>query len=340
MTVECLKNALALIENYFGRPLSTDERTARSQIYAAALKDIPDDVAAAALTKALTVCRYQNQLLVDWCAEIRKLQSAGQPTANDLWTQAIVAARKIERNQYYATHGGLVTATGKLTAEDFRAENRSIFGALPAAVREWAGSPAGLVDALDRSNADLLQYVKPGFVKAGVWEVVPVMPIIAIDPGNVQSGYCVIDQKTLRPLEFGKIDNEELLKKLESAAKQGWRWAVIEMVASYGMSVGRDVFDTTVWIGRFYQVLSSRCSVRMMCRIEEKKHICHDSRANDTAIRRALIDRFAAHDLKNGKGTKKAPDFFYGFKADVWAAYALGLTAIENRENDYKFSTT
>ena len=26
MTVECLKNALALIENYFGRPLSTDER--------------------------------------------------------------------------------------------------------------------------------------------------------------------------------------------------------------------------------------------------------------------------------------------------------------------------
>ena len=32
MTVECLKNALALIENYFGRPLSTDERTARSQI--------------------------------------------------------------------------------------------------------------------------------------------------------------------------------------------------------------------------------------------------------------------------------------------------------------------
>lgn len=101
MTVECLKNALALIENYFGRPLSTDERTARSQIYAAALKDIPDDVAAAALTKALTVCRYQNQLLVDWCAEIRKLQSAGQPTANDLWTQAIVAARKIERNQYY-----------------------------------------------------------------------------------------------------------------------------------------------------------------------------------------------------------------------------------------------
>ena len=48
-------------------------------------------------------------------------------------------------------------------------------------------------------------------------------PIIAIDPGNTQSGYCVIDRSTLRPLEFGKIDNAELLQKLSSAGAQGWR---------------------------------------------------------------------------------------------------------------------
>ena len=34
-------------------------------------------------------------------------------------------------------------------------------------------------------------------------------PIIAIDPGNRQSAYCVIDCNTLRPLEFGKVDNED-----------------------------------------------------------------------------------------------------------------------------------
>ena len=91
-------------------------------------------------------------------------------------------------------------------------------------------------------------------------------PIIAIDPGNTQSGYCVIDQRTLRPLEFGKIDNAELMQKLASATEQGWRWAVIEMVASYGMPVGREVFDTVLWIGRFYQTLNACCSVRLLSR--------------------------------------------------------------------------
>ena len=125
------------------------------------------------------------------------------------------------------------------------------------------------------------------------------------------------------------------------AGYQGWQWAVIEMVASYGMAVGREVFDTVLWIGRFYEALSIQMAQkpRLLCRIEEKRHICHDSRANDPAIRRALIDRFATHDLKNGKGTSKNPDFFYGFKADIWAAYAVGLTAIENHNNDYRISS-
>lgn len=166
MTVECLKNALALIENYFGRPLSTDERTARSQIYVAALKDIPDDMAAAALTKALTVCRYQNQLLVDWCEEIKKLQATVKPSANDLWAQAATAARQITANLYYMTHGGLVTPTGKLTGEDFKTRNAEIFATLPVAVQRWAGSPAELSTTFGRDSADLLQFVKPGFIRA------------------------------------------------------------------------------------------------------------------------------------------------------------------------------
>lgn len=162
--------------------------------------------------------------------------------------------------------------------------------------------------------------------------------IIAIDPGNTKSAYCVIDCTTLQPIEFAIVANRELLQKLNHADTNGWNEAVIEMVASYGMPVGREVFDTVLWIGRFYQALSEQFvgAPRLLRRMEEKQHICHSSRANDATIRRALIDRFATHDLKMGRGTKKNPDWFYGFKADIWAAYAVGLTAIENRENDYE----
>lgn len=37
--------------------------------------------------------------------------------------------------------------------------------------------------------------------------------ILAIDPGNRQSAYVVMD-KDLRPLEFEKVENEELLARI------------------------------------------------------------------------------------------------------------------------------
>lgn len=48
----------------------------------------------------------------------------------------------------------------------------------------------------------------------------------------------------------------------------------------------------------------------------------------DPNIRRALID---PHDFRTGRGSKKLPDFFHGFKGDIWAAYAVTLTYIETK---------
>ena len=158
--------------------------------------------------------------------------------------------------------------------------------------------------------------------------------IIAIDPGNIESAYVVVDEKTYGIAAFGKCPNDAVrnLWALRSLENQK---TAIEMVASYGMPVGKEVFDTCVWIGRFTECAARYGSpVTYIPRLDEKMHICHDSRASDANIRRALIDRFAKHDLKNGKGTKKNPDYFHGFSRDVWAAFAVAVTYIDRMKEE------
>lgn len=154
--------------------------------------------------------------------------------------------------------------------------------------------------------------------------------IFAIDPGNVESAYCIIDND-LKPIAFDKVENDALLSLIREGEAPSA--LVIERIASYGMAVGKEVFQTCEWIGRFTEAALSRgWCVEYIYRQEEKLHICKDNRAKDANIRRALIDRFAQHDLKNGRGTKKCPDWFYGFRADVWAAYAVAITYAEKGE--------
>ena len=167
------------------------------------------------------------------------------------------------------------------------------------------------------------------------------MNILAIDPGNVESGYCIIDAETYNPYEFGKVENRymesTLWSNITGEIENGVKQVVIEMIASYGMAVGREVFDTCVEIGRLSMLANlNGTPCDFIYRKDEKLTICGSPKANDANIRRALIDRFAKHDLKNGKGTKDNPDWFYGFKADIWAAYAVGVTWLDMEEEARK----
>lgn len=146
--------------------------------------------------------------------------------------------------------------------------------------------------------------------------------ILAVDPGNIESAYCLIDKETYKPVEFGKIENRLLLIKLQEL---NYEKLVIEMIASYGMAVGATVFETCVWIGRFIQRRS--CSdYEFIYRKEEKMNLCNSMRAKDSNIRQALIDRFGV------VGTKKNQGWFYGFKKDIWAAYAVGVTYLDKEK--------
>ena len=151
---------------------------------------------------------------------------------------------------------------------------------------------------------------------------------LAIDPGNTESAYVVIEDDTRRPVTFGKIPNDYLLGKMDMDPNVHFAdRVVIEMVASYGMPVGADVFETCVWIGRFVE----RAPVKPVLQVRGpvKLHHCRSPRAKDSNIIQALVDRFAPGQPNRGKGTKAAPGWFYGFAADVWQAYALAVYAAD-----------
>lgn len=156
------------------------------------------------------------------------------------------------------------------------------------------------------------------------------MKILAIDPGNIESGYAVIEMPDFKLLKFGKVKNEDLLSTLDDLFIVGKTIdaVAVEMVASYGMAVGKSVFDTCVWIGRFVQAFNGE-GVDFVYRKDEKMCLCGSMKAKDGNIRQALIDRYAKHDFKNGKGIKKNPDTFYGVSKDVWQAIAVGVTYYE-----------
>jgi len=147
--------------------------------------------------------------------------------------------------------------------------------------------------------------------------------IISIDPGNIDSAYTVIDETTLKPINKGKIDNYEMAELVRemnnSSSVENYKLA-IEMVASYGMPVGAEVFETCVWVGRFMECANCFGEREKIYRKDEKINLCGTMKAKDSNIIQALKDRFG------DKGTVKNKGWFFGFKADIWQAYAVGIT--------------
>jgi hypothetical protein len=154
--------------------------------------------------------------------------------------------------------------------------------------------------------------------------------ILAIDPGTTESGWCVFDGERVR--QCGVSKNSFMLRDITFAGmdKNIIRTTnaiipaddlAIEMVASYGMPVGREVFETCVWIGRFQQAWRDPEAVRLIYRKDVKLHLCGSPRAKDANIRQALIDRLGSI------GTKAQPGPLYGVKSHAWAAVAVAVTA-------------
>ncbi len=148
------------------------------------------------------------------------------------------------------------------------------------------------------------------------------MRVLAIDPGYEQSA--LVEYEDGKVLERMILPNKEILAilKAQHVAPIG-DVLVIEGIASYGMAVGKTIFETVFWSGRFAQAWPGEFA--RVYRRDVKMHLCGSMRAKDTNIRQALIDRYGPS-KQQAIGLKASPGPLYGFKSDMWAALAVAVT--------------
>lgn len=138
--------------------------------------------------------------------------------------------------------------------------------------------------------------------------------ILAIDPGTDKSAFVVFDGNERTIIDKGIVDNNAMCESLAGSTLLKVKMLAVEMIASYGMPVGKEVFETCVWIGRFTQIAHDRgFSVKTVYRKDVKMHLCGSMKAKDANIRQALIDLLGKEKTK-------------GIVKDQWAALGVAVT--------------
>ena len=141
------------------------------------------------------------------------------------------------------------------------------------------------------------------------------MNVLTIDPGSEKSAYLVWNGEKI--LERGILFNQQILALHFDF---DINIIAIEFVASYGMAVGKEVFETVWWIGRFWQnFLLTGVELQRIYRREIKIYLCNSMKAKDSNIRQALIDRFEP----NLQGKERPKGILKGVSKDEWSALAL-----------------
>lgn len=149
--------------------------------------------------------------------------------------------------------------------------------------------------------------------------------MIGIDPGNTSTAIAAFSGERVHWIKHEP--NAKILAFIKGA-KDGLRGqhVVIEMVASYGMIVGQEIFDTCRVIGQIQEAAESMgAKVTLVFRKTVVAHICHSAKASDANVKQALKDRFGQ------KGIKSAPGIFYGVSgSDQWSAIAIATWGLDN----------
>jgi len=159
--------------------------------------------------------------------------------------------------------------------------------------------------------------------------------VMAIDPGTTESAFALLSGEGI-VLYHHKLPNDEVLAWVMGAFDKRIvnpvRDLAIEQVASYGMPVGREVFETVHWAGRFHQAaldLGFRVSVALLTRKRVAEHLCGGGERekgkspNDATVRKALLDRYG------GEAARKKGGDLHGITNDRWAALAVACAYLD-----------
>lgn len=162
------------------------------------------------------------------------------------------------------------------------------------------------------------------------------MPFLAIDPGTCKTGWVLVGDD-MRLLDFeSDTPNLDLAERLLDRCSP--TEAAIEMIASYGMRVGSEVFETCLVIGALVKGFrKAGIPVYKAYRKQVVTTLCRSPRAKDADVAQYVKDFYVGKFGGGGgsvpaKGIKSAPGPLYGLTEHCWQALGIAVAAHEDRE--------
>lgn len=113
--------------------------------------------------------------------------------------------------------------------------------------------------------------------------------VLGVDPGPAESAFAVVTDAQ-QVLHAEKVGNDSLIDRIR---KDPPAHVAIESIQSYGMAVGRSVFDTCFFIGEIIRTCKDAgIPFTLYPRPEYTRRICGVGKVNDAVLRQALLLRF------------------------------------------------
>lgn len=144
--------------------------------------------------------------------------------------------------------------------------------------------------------------------------------VLAVDPGQSVSAFVTLSGSDI--INYGLRRNPDVLSIVKN---EQFDVLALEMIASYGLKVGKSVFETCVFIGELKATAEARgIPVRLVFRKDVKKHVCGTCLSKDSDVRRRMVERYGE------AGSKSQPGPTFGMTQDVWQALALATTVSDD----------